>query len=273
MAEDYSRLCIHTITTRPWSFEEALENYCQRGVRGISIWNNVIEKIGVSRAANLLSQFPIEVVSMVRGGFFAHPDKHERLKRIAENRKLMEQAAVLGAPLLVLVCGAHPDQSLEKSRMQIREGIESLLPLAQSLPIKLGVEPLHPMYAHSRSAINTLKQANDVVESLQNDFVGVVLDVYHLWWEPNLQQEINRCGEKGNLFAYHICDWKSPQSDFLNDRGLMGDGCIDLRKISRWMTNAGFHGFYEVEIFSEHYWAMDQKEYLDKILARYQKLC
>lgn len=267
-----SRLCVHTITNKPWSFEYALEQYCKHGIAGVSIWQHIADDPGLKESIKIISQYPIEVVSYVRGGFFAHPDKSERRQALEENFRRLEEAAGLGAPLLVLVCGAHPDQSLSTSRAQIQSGIERLVPYAEELNIKLGIEPLHPMYAHSRSAINTMKQANDMIESIDHHLVGAVLDVYHVWWEAELEHEIQRCGQNQKLFAYHICDWKSPQSDFLNDRGLMGDGCIDLNTINAWINEAGFDGYYEVEIFSHRYWSMDQHKFLDKILERYRNL-
>jgi sugar phosphate isomerase/epimerase len=132
--------------------------------------------------------------------------------------------------MIVLVCGASPDQSLEKSREQIREGIAAILPLAEKLGVKLAIEPLHPMYAADRSAINTMGQANDMAEYFKSPFVGVAVDVYHLWWDADLEKEIARCGANGNLLAYHVCDWKVNTIDLLNDRGLMGEGCIDLKR-------------------------------------------
>src|SRR5699024_3548071 len=133
----------------------------------------------------------------------------------------LEEAAAIGAPHVVVVCGADPDQSLETSREQILSGIEMILPRAEELHVKLAVEPLHPMYADTRSAINTLSQATDLVENIGSSMVGVAVDVYHLWWDPALEQEIRRCADQGNLLAYHICDWKHPVEDILNDRGLM----------------------------------------------------
>ena len=125
-----------------------------------------------------------------------------------------------------------------------------LLPEAKAAGVKLAIEPLHPMYADTRSAINTLAQANDMAEALNSPWVGVAVDVYHLWWDPALENEIERCGRNNNLLAFHICDWKSPTIDMLNDRGLMGEGCIPIRKIRSWVEEAGFNGFIEVEIFS-----------------------
>ena len=128
------------------------------------------------------------------------------------------------------------------------------------------------MYADTRSAINTLAQANDLAEALNTPTVGVAVDVYHLWWDPALESEIKRCGRNNNLFAFHICDWKSPTTDLLNDRGLMGEGCIPIRKIRSWVEEAGFNGFIEVEIFSNIYWKMDQNEFLEKIVKAYKEI-
>jgi len=127
------------------------------------------------------------------------------------------------------------------------------------------------MYAGDRSAINTLEQANDMAEAIQSPWVGIALDVYHLWWDPNLEIQIKRCGQNGHLAAFHICDWKSPTLDMLNDRGLMGEGCINIKQIRGWVEEAGFNGFNEVEIFSNLYWSQDQDEFLRKIKDAYLK--
>lgn len=268
--KDLNKLCIHTITTKPWSLEESLEHNAAKGVGGISVWTDAYAKMGPAKAGRLIADSPLEVVSLVRGGFFPKASVAERAKSIDDNKRLLEEAAELGAPLIVLVCGAEPSQSLSASRAQIQEGIEALLPLAESLNIKLGIEPLHPMYADTRSAVSTLNQANDMTEAIQSPLVGVVVDVYHLWWDERLEAEIQRAGEKDYLFAYHICDWKVPTEDMLNDRGLMGEGCINVPEISNWMANAGFHGFTEVEIFSQRHWQSNQSDFLDKIINAYQ---
>ena len=268
--KDLNKLCVHTITTKPWSLEEALEHYAASGVGGISVWTDAYAEMGPSKAGQLITDSPLEVVSFVRGGFFPKATAVERTKAIDDNKRLIEEAAALGAPLIVLVCGAEPTQSLSTSRAQIQAGIEALLPLAESLNIKLGIEPLHPMYADTRSAVSTLTQANDMTEAIQSPLVGVVVDVYHLWWDERLEAEIKRAGAKDYLFAYHICDWKVPTEDMLNDRGLMGEGCIDVPQISEWVNQAGFSGFEEVEIFSHRHWQSDQSEFLEKIIKAYQ---
>lgn len=268
---DLSRLCIHTITTKPWSIEEAAANYVNRGVKGITVWRDALDGRNVRQTGQLLRDYDLSIVSLCRGGFFPSHSAAKRKLAIDSNRKIIEEAFELGTNQVVLVCGADPSQSLDDSRKQIEEGIVELLPEASAAGIKLAIEPLHPMYADSRSAINTLAQANDMTESINSPWVGVAIDVYHLWWDPNLKSEIVRCGNNNALLAFHICDWKTPTTDFLNDRGLMGEGCIPIQKISSWVEAAGFNGFVEVEIFSTKYWKQDQSEFLTNIIQAYQK--
>jgi sugar phosphate isomerase/epimerase len=267
---DLSQLCIHTITTKPWGIEEAAKNYSAEGVKGITVWRDALTNRNSKTTGQLLRDHGLNIVSLCRGGFFPNKEKEKRKASIDDNRKTIEEAAELGTPLIVLVCGADPSQSLEDSRQQIQEGIETIIPDAAAAGIKLAIEPLHPMYADTRSAINTLKQANDMATQINSPSVGVAVDVYHLWWDPTLEQEIKRCGENDHLFAFHICDWNSPTSDMLLDRGLMGDGCIPVNKIRSWVEATGFNGFYEVEIFSNKYWQQDQSQFLKKIIKAYK---
>ncbi len=267
-----SKLCVHTITTKTWTLPEALDHYCKMGIGGISIWQNAVEEIGLDKARQYLAQHDIDVVSYVRGGFFPSTEESKRKESIDQNKAMIDEAAEIGAPVLVLVCGSDPAQTLRESRNQIRSGIEAILPHSESCGVKLAIEPLHPMYADIRSAINTLGQANDMAEQFNHPCVGVAVDVYHLWWDDRLEEEIARCGRMDNLLAFHICDWKIPTVDMLNDRGLMGEGCIPIKRISRWVEDAGFSGYREVEIFSEHYWSMDQSVFLNMIVESYQNL-
>ncbi len=269
--QDLSKLCIHTITTKPWSIEEAAGQYQKAGVKGISVWRQYLEGRDIFQTGEMLKKHDLEAVALVRGGFFPSTSSGKRKEAIEDNKKAIDEAAALGAEMVVLVCGADPGQSLTTSRAQILEGIETVLPHAIENKVKLAIEPLHPMYADTRSAVNTLAQANDMAESISSDWVGVAADVYHLWWDPNLEAEIKRCGSNGNLLAFHICDWLSPTTDFLNDRGLMGEGCIDIPLVRSWVEEAGFTGFNEVEIFSDRLWAGDQKEFLDNIVKSYYK--
>ncbi|HXI00703.1 MAG TPA: sugar phosphate isomerase/epimerase family protein [Sphingobacteriaceae bacterium] len=266
---DLSKLCIHTITTKLWSIEEAAEKFSKAGVGGITVWRDALDGRDIKKTGQMLRDSNLEIVSLCRGGFFPHATTVGRQEAIDDNKKAIDEAAALGAPLVVLVCGAVPGQVLDESRKQIRDGIATVLPYAEAAGVKLAIEPLHPMYADTRSAINTLGQANDMAEELNSEWVGIAVDVYHLWWDPSLETEIARCGKNGNLSSFHICDWKTPTTDFLNDRGLMGEGCINIKQIRAWVEQAGFNGFNEVEIFSNKYWSEDQSVFLEKIKKAY----
>ncbi len=266
-----SRLCLHTITTKPWSIEEAARNYAAGGVKGITVWRDALQGRDIRKTGEMLREQGLEIVSLCRGGFFPSIDAGKRQAAIDDNRRAIEEAFSLGTDKIVLVCGADPAQSLEDSRKQIYDGIAALIPEASAAGVRLAIEPLHPMYADTRSAINTIAQANDLAEKLDSLWVGIAVDVYHLWWDPSLENEIKRCGRNNKLLAFHICDWKSPTTDMLNDRGLMGEGCIPIRKIRSWVEEAGFNGFIEVEIFSTEYWKMDQSVFLEKIVKAYKE--
>ena len=266
---DLSRLCIHTITTKPWPIETAIERFSARGVAAMTVWRDALEGRDIAATGKRIRDAGMDVVSLCRGGFFPAETAAARREALDDNRRAIDEAAALGAPLVVLVCGALPGQPLDVSRGQIREGIEAVLPHAQAAGVKLGVEPLHPLYADSRSAVNTMAQANDICARIDSPLVGVVVDVYHLWWDPDLEREIRRCGQMGKLFAFHVCDWRTPTEDLLNDRGLMGEGCINIRQIRGWVEEAGFDGYNEVEIFSDRYWAMEQEQVLERIVEAY----
>ncbi|MEI6050167.1 MAG: sugar phosphate isomerase/epimerase family protein [Bacteroidota bacterium] len=268
---DLSKLCIHTITTKPWTIEEAAKNYADNGVKGITVWRDSLLNRNIKQTGEMLRQHDLTIVSLCRGGFFPGKELRKRQAAIDDNRRAIEEAFELGSKMIVLVCGADPAQSLEDSRKQIQDGINAILPEAKSAGVKLAIEPLHPMYADTRSAINTLAQANDMTEAFNSPSVGVAIDLYHTWWDPNLGKEIRRCGENNSLLAFHICDWRSPTTDLLNDRGLMGEGCIPVRKIRSWVEATGFNGFIEVEIFSTEYWKTDQNEFLRRILDAYRE--
>ena len=271
--EDLSRLCIHTITTNPWSLETAVEKYAVAGVKGVTVWRQWLDGKDPRQAGQMIRDAGLEIVSYCRGGFFPAADNLGRQAAIDDNRKIIDEAAALGTDLIVLVCGAFPGQALSESRNQIGDGIDQILDHAKAAGIKLGIEPLHPMYADERSAINTIRQANDLCDRFRDPYLGVVVDVYHLWWDPELEQEILRCGKNNRLFAFHICDWLTPTVDILNDRGLMGEGCINIPEIREWVELAGFSGFIEVEIFSDKWWEKDQDSFLASIKEAYLTCC
>ena len=270
---DTSKLCLHTITTQPWPVEKAIEEYRKVGVAGVTVWRQALESRSPREVGSRIRDAGMSVVSLARGGLFTGRSEAARQAAIDDNRRAIDEAAELAAPVVILVCGAQPDQSLSESRRQIEKGIEAVLPHAEARGIRLGIEPLHPMVADSRSAINTLKQANDMCDDFDRPALGVVVDVYHLWWDPELESEIRRCGRAAKLFAYHISDWRTPTEDLVNDRGLMGEGCIPIRQIRGWVEEAGFSGFNEVEIFSNRYWKGDQGAFLREIRNAYLRYC
>lgn len=266
---DTSKLCVHTITTKPWSVEEATDKYAEAGVGGITVWRQWLEGRKISEVGDQLRACDLEIVSLCRGGFFPSATSQGLEDAIEDNRLAIREAAELGAPMIVLVCGAVPGQALDESRKQIADGIAATLPLAEDYNIRLAIEPLHPMYADDRSAINTMASANEVCDRLDHPLVGIAADVYHIWWDPDLAEQIRITGEKNRLFAYHVCDWMTPTTDLLNDRGLMGEGCIPLEEIRAMVEKAGFTGFNEVEVFSDRWWARDQDEFLTEIKKAY----
>ncbi len=266
-----NRFCIHSITNKPWSLDTLLEKYSSYHIPALTIWEDAIMEHGAKWAGDKLARSGLKIVAYCRAGFFPDRIAEKRAERIDRNKRMIEDASCLGAPLLVLVCGADPGQSLERSRDQITSGIEAVLPFAADQGVKLAIEPLHPMYADTRSAINTLASANDMAEYFDSEWLGVAIDVYHVWWDPELKDQIRRCGRNKNILAFHISDWRVPTEDLLLDREIMGLGCIPVTEISRWVDEAGFDGFREVEIFSNRYWKQDQDSFLSSIIAAYQE--
>jgi len=269
MPTDFSKLCIHTITTKPWPIEVAMDKYAEAGVGGITVWRQALEGRDIPKIGEQLRERGLDIVSLCRGGFFPAATAEGLQAGIEDNKLAIRQAAELGAPMIVLVCGAVPGQPLEISRQQITDGIAAILPLAEEHGIRLAIEPLHPLYADDRSAINTMASANEVCDRLDHELVGIAADVYHIWWDPDLEEQMRITGEKNRLFAFHVCDWMTPTADLLNDRGLMGEGCIDIPGIRAMAEAAGFQGFNEVEVFSDRWWAKDQDEFLAAIKKAY----
>ncbi len=268
---DFSRMCVHTITTKPWSLEQCIEGYTKTGIPAITVWRNALEPQGLAASAKMLRSSGLRVTSLCRGGFFPAGDSAGRGKALDDNRKAIDEAHAIGAPHIVLVCGAVPGIPLAEARKMIVDGIVAVLPHAKAAGVKLAIEPLHPMYANDRSAVNTMKQANDMVATINSPLVGVAVDVYHLWWDDTLEQEIVRCGKAGAIMAFHVCDWLTPTREMLNDRGVMGEGCINIPQIRGWVEAAGFKGDIEVEIFSTELWQTDQTKFVERIKQAYLK--
>jgi sugar phosphate isomerase/epimerase len=266
---DLSRCAIHTQTNKPWSLGQCIDAYAKAGICGISVWRHVLEEMGAKAAGRMLREAGMRVPALVRGGFFVAADLEGRRAAIEANRVCVDEAAAIGAEMIVLVVGAVPGVGLQDARKQVAEGIAAVLPYAQAAGVKLAIEPMHPMCAADRSCINRMAEARAICEQLRHPMLGIAVDVYHVWWDPDLRQEIALAGRQGTLFGFHVCDWRVNTRHMLTDRGLMGDGCINIREIRGWVEEAGFCGFNEVEVFSEEYWGMEQGAYLELIRERY----
>jgi sugar phosphate isomerase/epimerase len=262
-------LSLNTATVRrQWNLAQIIDGCARHGIRGISPWRDQLAQMGLPLAKRSIREKDLAVTGLCRGGFFTAKDWRD------DNRRAIEEAHELGAQCLVLVVGGllPGSKDLSLSREKVRDGIATILPEARGAGVPLAIEPLHPMQAAERACINTLEQALDICDEL-GEGVGVACDVYHVWWDPKLEQQIRRAGKK-RLLAYHICDWLVPTRDLLNDRGMMGDGVIDLPLVRSWIQAAGYAGFQEVEIFSElDWWQRDPDEVLRTCKERHARVC
>ncbi len=275
ISNDISHCAVHTITTKPWMLAQCCDHYARAGIGGVSIWRDVVvpeeRGVGLEEAVRIVQGSGLDVPAYVRGGFFPDAVEAKRTLAIDHNKRCLDEAAALGAGQVVLVVGAVPGMPLAEARKQVADGIAACLPHAEAVGVRLSIEPLHPMYAADKSCVNRMAEARAICEQLNHPMLGIAVDIYHVWWDPNLASEIALAGQQGRLFGFHICDWRVDTRHLLTDRGLMGDGCIDIRAIRRLMEKAGFDGYHEVEVFSEAYWAMDQTEFLSRITEAYQR--
>ncbi|UJW84433.1 sugar phosphate isomerase/epimerase family protein [Devosia sp. SL43] len=269
-------ISLNLATTRQvWGFADAVDGCLRAGITAISPWRDQISAIGLAEAANIVKTNKIQVTGVCRGGMFPAETAAGRQANIDDNLRAIDEAAALNADCLVLVVGGLPGASkdIAGARQMVTDGIAAMLPHAKASGIKIAIEPLHPMYAADRACVNTIDQALDTCEIL-GETVGVAIDVYHVWWDPRLAQAIARAGRMKRIFAHHICDWLVPTKDMLLDRGMMGDGVIDLKGIRKMIEDAGFHGPQEVEIFSQdNWWKRPGDEVLSVIKDRVATVC
>jgi sugar phosphate isomerase/epimerase len=255
-----------------------IEGCSRYRIRGISPWRDKLAEMGVKVAARAVRDHGLTVTGLCRGGMFPAADRKGRTAAVDDNLRAIDDAALLEAKCLVLVVGGLPagSKDLGGAREMVRDGIGEVLEHARSAGVPLAIEPLHPMYCADRACVNTLAQALDLCDELDRNAsgaVGVVVDAYHVWWDPLLKLQIERAGDK-RLLAFHICDWLVPTADLLTDRGMMGDGVIDLPLIRSWMEQAGYRGFHEVEILSSRtWWRRDPDEVLTTCRMRHQTAC
>ena len=263
------RLSINHYSVRQLTLEQLVEECRQLGISYVGLWREKVHELGIERAKALIAQAELKISSLCRAGFFPYDDAVQRQKSIEENRKAIDEAAVLGTELVVLVCGGIAAAGLTASREMVAEGIANLVPYAVERGVRLGIEPLHPMFAADRSVIVTLAQANELATHFPAEVVGIVIDAYHVWWDPALEREIGRAA--GRIFGFHVSDWIAPLPDILNGRGLMGDGYIDLSGISSMIERAGYDGPIEVEIFNQALWQLAGRTALSRIRERFRK--
>jgi sugar phosphate isomerase/epimerase len=287
-SQDHRWLSLNTATIRKQRgvevpLDRIVDQCAERGIRAISPWRDQVAAVGVERIASQLKAHDMQLSGYCRGGFFPAPDAAGLRAALDDNRRAIDEAKTLDAPCLVLVVGALPGaldgqalyKDIGRARGEVRDGIAASLDYAREVGMPLAIEPLHPMQAADRACVNTLEHALDLCDELdpsRSGALGVALDIYHVWWDPKLEAQIARAG-KERLLAYHVCDWRTPTRDLLSDRGMMGDGVVELRKIRGWVEAAGFEGYSEVEIFSTlDWWQRSGEETLDTCIERHRSV-
>jgi sugar phosphate isomerase/epimerase len=269
-------LSLNCATVRQrWNLRQIIDGCQRHGIRAMAPWRDQVAAMGLDAAAKAIRAAGLRVNGYCRGGMFTAADAAARQKSLDDNRRAVDEAAAIGADCLVRVVGGVPTGSkgVAGAHAQVEEAMARLLEHARPAGMKLALEPLHPMYAADRACVNTLRHANDICERL-GEGIGVAVDVYHTWWDPTLQAEIMRAGKAGRILGFHVCDWLVPTADMLLDRGMMGDGVIDIPLIRGWVEAAGYDGFVEAEIFSaNNWWKREPDEVLAVCKQRFASVC
>lgn len=272
---DLSRLSLNTATTKALTLPEAVTVAAEAGLGAVGLWRDRVQETGVERAAQIVVEAGLRVSSLCRGGFLTASDDDGIKSALDDNRRAIEEAAILGTRELVFVVGGlpsspgpglpakaypdganqDPDRDLVATRQRVADRIADLVPFAAEHNVRLVLEPLHPIFAADRAAISTLGQALNLAAPFAAKDVGVVVDTYHVWWDPELEAQIARAGREHRIASYQVCDWILPlAADPLLSRGHVGDGFVDFAAITRWVSEAGYHGDIEVEIFNQEIW-------------------
>ncbi len=265
-----TRLSLNQITTERLSLQQAVNACVRHGIPSLGVWRHKLAEAGLNEGARIIRDAGLRVSSLCRGGMFPAATDAGRRLAIEDNRRAIDQAAAIGAPVLVLVCGPAPDSNLDAARAMVADGIAAVIDHALAARIRLGIEPLHPMFAADRSAITTLAEANSLAASFDPETVGVVIDAFHVWWDPELYPQIARAN--GRILGFHVSDWLVPLPDVLLGRGMMGDGVIDLHRIRVAVDRAGYDGPIEVEIFNQAIWDDDPDRVIEILQNRFHIL-
>lgn len=284
---DLSRLSLNTATTKSWTLREAVDGAVRAGLPAIGVWRDRVQEAGVSESAKIIADAGLRVSSLCRGGFLTADDDTAATAALDDNRRAIVEAATLGTRELIMVVGGLPAAStpggpalpgtggrdLVGARQRVADRIGELAPFAAGHGVRLVLEPLHPIFAADRAVISTLGQALDIAEPYPADVVGVVVDTYHVWWDPDLQRQIARAGSSGRIASYQVCDWTLPlAADALLSRGHVGDGYVDFATITRWVAETGYAGDVEVEIFNQAIWDTAGDETVATLADRYVRL-
>jgi sugar phosphate isomerase/epimerase len=280
-SSDHRWLSLNTATVRKQgNLVEIIEACTRHGIRAIDPWRDQVAAVGLERAARAVRDAGLELSGYCRGGMFTS-DAARRNEVRDDNRRCVDEAKALGAPCIVLVVGGLPQYSrpgsapskdIGAARAQVEDALGDMLDYARQAKLPLAIEPLHPAYAADRACVNTTKHALDLCDRLdpeRSGALGVALDVYHIWWDPELMSQIVRAGQD-RLLAFHVCDWLVPTRDILNDRGMMGDGAIDIRSVRRAVEAQGYAGYSEIEIFSNDWWERPMGEVLRTCIERHR---
>ncbi|MGG5173060.1 sugar phosphate isomerase/epimerase family protein [Pseudarthrobacter sp. J1738] len=275
MSADFSRLSLNTATTKKWSLEEAINGCVQAGIPAIGPWRDRVAEVGLDKAAALIKDAGLRVSSLCRGGFLTAIDPEGQKAALEDNRAAILEAVALGTTELFLVVGglAPAEKDVVAARQRVAHRLEELVPFAVEHGVRLVLEPLHPMYAADRALISTLGQSLDLAAPYDASAVGVAVDTFHVWWDPELKAQIERAGRQNRIASYQICDFNLPiAADALLSRGMMGDSVIDFATISSWVRDAGYTGDIEVEIFNQEIWDADGHLTLETLKERYSSL-
>lgn len=262
-----ARLSLNQRTTQRWGVRESVDGCVRAGIPFIGLWRDKVAETGLSESVRIVRDAGLRVSSLCRGGWFSAATAKERQARLDDNRRAIEEAAALGTDVLVLVCGPAADHDISAARGYVEEALTQLLPYAAEHKVMLGIEPMHPMYAAERSVIVTLAEANRLAHHFNSRYVGVVIDVYHVWWDPEVYTQIAEAA--GSILGFHVSDWLVPTPDMLMGRGMMGDGVIELRRLRQAVDAAGYTGPIEVEIFNQAIWNAPGDETLALMVKRY----
>jgi sugar phosphate isomerase/epimerase len=266
---DKSRLSLNQITINAWSVREAVEGCARHGVPSIALWRNRIAEAGLAACVRMVNDAGLHVSSVCRGGMFPAATVPERARNIEDNFRAVDEAAALNADSLVLVVGGCVGLDLEEARGMVADGVAALVPYARERGVRLGLEPLHPMFAADRSVLVTIDQALKLAAPYDPAQVGVILDVFHIWWDPRVAELIAQAA--GRICGFHVSDWLVPLPDTFLGRGLMGDGVIQIRKLRGLVEQSGYSGPIEVEIMNRTLWNSDPESVLAQVVERFEK--